>query len=81
MTRVVAQTPDPVLAALWLGVLERAGIPAFLADQQITSVYPGGILGGVRIVVNDEDADEARRLLDEARAEAESGDDEDIPGS
>jgi len=81
MTRVVAQTPDPVLAALWLGVLQRAGIPAFLADQQIASVYPGGILGGVRIVVNDDDEDEARRLLDEARAEAESGDDESTPGS
>ena len=81
MTRIIAQTPDPVLAALWLGVLQRAGIPAYLADQHMNAVYPGGVLGGISLVVKDEDYDEARRLLDEARGAAERGDDEGIPGS
>jgi hypothetical protein len=69
VTRIVAQAPNAVLAALWLGVLERAGIPAYLADQQMAAVYPG-ILGGIKVVVRDEDYDEARRLLDEAQAGA-----------
>lgn len=80
MTRVVAHAPNPVLAALWLDVLKQAGIPAYLADQQTAStVYPG-IFGGIKVVVNDEDYDEARRLLDEAQARAEAaGDVDDEP--
>jgi len=79
MSRTVAATRDPVLAALWRGLLERAGIPAFLADQQVNALY-GGVLN-IEVVVRDEDYDEARRLLDEARREAEAGGAGDLPGT
>ena len=79
MTRIVAATRNPVLAALWRGVLERAGIPAYLADEQMNTVY-GGVLS-IKVVVRDEDYDEARRLLEEAQQEAAAGGDEDLPGS
>jgi len=79
VTRIVAATRNPVLAALWRGVLERAGIPAYLADEQMNTVY-GGVLS-IKVVVRDEDYDEARRLLEEAQQEAAAGGDEDLPGS
>jgi len=46
-------------------LLEEAGIPVFLADENSMSLGYGGVLGGVRLQVEDTDLDRARRILDE----------------
>ncbi len=46
-------------------LLEEAGIAVFLADANSLSIGYGGVLGGVRLQVEDADLDRARRVLDE----------------
>jgi Putative prokaryotic signal transducing protein len=58
------------------GLLESAGIDAMtqsLDAQQ--EVFP---IGGVVVLVREEDADEARRIIEENRQEAASGDENDL---
>jgi Putative prokaryotic signal transducing protein len=52
-------------AELDKSVLEAAGIPAFLAGENSASVGYGGVLGELRLQVQEADADRARRVLDE----------------
>ncbi len=52
------------------GLLESAGIDCFMTAQDTDQeLFP---VGGVKIQVREEQADEARRLIEESRAAAES---------
>jgi len=61
----VRQYINPSEAELDKTLLEDAGIPAFLADENSMWVGFGGVLGGVRLQVEDADLDRARRVLEE----------------
>src|SRR5258708_6337450 len=61
----VRQYINPSEAELDKTLLEEAGIPVFLADANSLSLGYGGVLGGVRLQVEDADLDRARRVLDE----------------
>lgn len=61
----VRQYINPSEAELDKTLLEEAGIPVFLADANSMSVGYGGVLGGVRLQVEDADLERARRVLDE----------------
>jgi hypothetical protein len=61
----VRQYINPSEAELDKTLLEEAGIPVFLADESSMSVGYGGVLGGVRLQVEDADLDRARRVLEE----------------
>src|SRR5882724_1103852 len=56
---------NPSEAELNKTLLEEAGIPVFLADANSLSLGYGGVLGGVRLQVEDADLERARRVLDE----------------
>ena len=43
--------------------LETEGVGAVLMDEGMSNVFGGGGLIGVRLMVLDEDLDEARRIL------------------
>jgi len=62
---IVRQYINPSEAELDKTLLEEAGIPVFLADTNSMSLGYGGVLGGVRLQVEDADLDRARRVLDE----------------
>lgn len=53
---------SPVEAEIMRGRLEAEGIPAVLFDTGIASLIGPG-LSGVRLMVDEDDADAARRLL------------------
>jgi len=73
----VARTPDQFLAAVWLSVLESAGIDAELHGAAMGGVYSGiGQVASVSVVVREEDLEEARALLAAPAAQQEAG-----PGS
>ena len=63
----VHRANDPVEISFVRAVLQEAGIDCFVADEQTSSLY-GGSLKQLRprILVADDDAEEARRLLKEA---------------
>jgi Putative prokaryotic signal transducing protein len=61
----VRQYINPSEAELDKTLLEEAGIPVFLADANSLSLGYGGVLGGVRLQVEDADLDRARHVLDE----------------
>jgi len=61
----VRQYINPSEAELDKTLLEEAGIAVFLADANSMSLGYGGVLGGVRLQVEDVDLDRARRVLDE----------------
>jgi len=73
----VHKTNDPVEMSFVQAVLKEAGIPCFVTDDQASSLY-GGSLKQLRprLMVADEDADEARQLLEEAFAEIAKGESE-----
>ena len=51
-------------ADIVVGRLESEGIPAVAFDAGVTSVYGGiGIFANIRVMVDAEDADEARRII------------------
>lgn len=68
------RTNDPVLISFVEALLRDAGLACFVADQNM-SVIEGslGILPR-RIMVSDDDLDDARRLLEEAGIAGELGD-------
>src|SRR5438874_12843284 len=61
----VRQYLNPSEAELDKTLLEEAGIPVFMPDENSVSLGYGGVLGGVRLQVEDADLDRARRVLDE----------------
>jgi len=63
---VVASFQSPVEAGLALSRLHGSGLQAFLRDENTMQVQPfwSLALGGVKVVVAVEDAEEARLLLD-----------------
>lgn len=61
----VRQYINPSEAELDKTLLEEARISVFLADASSMSIGYGGVLGGVRLQVEDVDLERARRVLDE----------------
>ncbi len=60
-------------AQLLKALLDDAGLPAFLPDELTANAAPQFVFGsGIRVQVEDEDAEQARRVL----AEAEVSDDD-----
>lgn len=66
----VHKTNDPVEMSFVQAVLKGAGIETFVADDQTSSLY-GGSLKQLqpRLMVADDDAEDARALLKDAFAE------------
>ena len=63
----VLRTGDVVRISYARSVLRGAGIECAVLDQGMSSMYPGqGMWLAQRVMVADEDAGEAKRLLDEA---------------
>jgi hypothetical protein len=58
---------DEVQWAMVRGILQEAGIPFSILNEQFSSLYPGPAVGafGREILVADEDYGEARERLDE----------------
>lgn len=70
---VVATTPDAMLAAIWKGVLETAGIEAVVTGDDLQMAWGSGMSGmkpAVAILVRAEDLDRARAALQEAQTDA-----------
>lgn len=70
----VHRTNDPVEMSFAQAVLKEAGIDFFVTDDQTSSLY-GGSLRQLRprLLVADDDGNEARRLLKEAFEEIAKG--------
>jgi hypothetical protein len=63
---------NEINAGLDRGILESNGIPAFLVGAPMSNVYGGvGILSQINLLVPQELLDDARNLLDPARAESD----------
>lgn len=60
----VRQYINPSEAELDKTLLEEAGISVFLADANSMSIGYGGVLGGVRLQVEDADLERARCVLE-----------------
>jgi len=58
---------DEVQWSIAKGILEEAGIPFSVLNEQFSSLYPGPSLGAFarEILVADEDYDKARERLDD----------------
>ena len=59
----VAAFPSPWEARLAQSSLEAEGIEAVVADENVGSLYGGGVIGGVKLRVREEDAVRATELL------------------
>lgn len=59
----VAAFPSPWEARLAQSSLEAEGIEAVVADENVGSLYGGGVIGGVKLRVREEDAARATELL------------------
>ena len=51
-------------ADLLKSLLEGSGIPAFLEDEFLGRMYPYAIPGGVKVLVSNDDFDEARQIVE-----------------
>jgi hypothetical protein len=62
----VAVLDNPEQAALARNLLDAAGIPAYLADENMVGMawHMGGAVGGIKLQVAAEDEEDARALLD-----------------
>jgi len=76
MTRVLARVGDPILATVWRDLLVSAGLRAEVTGRALNDLYG---IGGVELIVADEDYDEAERLLADIRA-GRDVDDPEQPG-
>ena len=65
---------DLMLAEIIRGRLESEGIDAFLTDDVAALTSEAGIVGvqGVRVRVAQDQAEEARRILDEIEGQADA---------
>lgn len=67
---------DATLAGLEKSVLEAEGISAFVAEENTAvTLSPTTVFGGVRLQVQDEDADRARAILDKVDPSLQLSDD------
>jgi hypothetical protein len=71
--RVLVESVDPVRLSFLLALLRDAGIEAVLLDQHISALEGGIGAFPRRLVVLDEDAAAARRLMREAGEECIQG--------
>lgn len=56
---------NPIDAHLAKNQLENEGISCVLLDQHMTTMYPGaGIVGGIRLNVDEADLELAKAVLD-----------------
>ena len=63
----IKMTLNEVQWAMARGILEEAGIPFSILNEQFSSLYPGMALGafGREVLVAEEDYDKTRELLNE----------------
>ena len=66
---LAATFPNIQAAAIAKGMLDSYGIPSFVGNEIMSTVYPIGFnaLGEARLMVNADDLDRALKLLDEHR--------------
>jgi ribonuclease-3 len=71
----IFSTLSPVEADVVRGLLEASGLMPIVASASPRSVFPFSVseLGEVRIAVHAEEADEARRIIEEHRTELRTG--------
>ncbi len=65
---VVATFLRVMEANVWRARFEAEGIPAFVADENVRSIYGGFdayVTGGVRLLVPEPEVERARQLLEE----------------
>ncbi len=64
---LAATFPNIQAAAIAKGMLDSYGIPSFVDNEIMSTVYPIGFnaLGEARLMVNASDLDRALKLLDE----------------
>jgi ribonuclease III len=72
---VIFRTQSDVEASVVRGLLESHGVPCVVASGAMRSIFPLTIdsLGDVRLSVHEEDAEEARRIIDSHRTELTTG--------
>ena len=72
---IIFRAHSDIEASVVRGLLEAHGIPSVMASDVPHSVFPLTIstLGEVRISVNEDDADEARRIIESHRTELPGG--------
>jgi hypothetical protein len=71
----LATFPSPIEAALARNILAEAGIRAEATELATASTW-SGMIGGVKLLVDEVDLERARELLDEALSRPLDGDDE-----
>jgi hypothetical protein len=71
-TRIVAQTPDIVIATSLHEALIESGIECQMASEGGSSVLPGVDSGDYAIIVSAADYDVARKLIDDLEAAADA---------
>ena len=62
----ILRTADPVRLSFATSVLNGAGIDCSVLGREMANLYAGVGLFTPRLMVDDEEADEARRVLDAA---------------
>ena len=72
---VIFRTHSDVEASIVRGLLEANGVPSVITSDVPHNIFPLMVngLGEVRISVRQDDADEARRIIDGHRTELQSG--------
>jgi ribonuclease-3 len=72
---VIFRTQSDVEASIVKGLLEANGVPSVITSDVPHNIFPLTVngLGEVRISVRDNDADEARRIIDGHRTELSTG--------
>ena len=72
---VIFRTQSDVEASIVRGLLEANGVPSVITSDVPHNIFPLTVngLGEVRISVREDDADEARRIIDAHRTELQSG--------
>ncbi len=60
----IVYSGDSVQADLFKSILEGNGIQAVLEDEFLGRMYPYAILGGVKVLVPNDQFDEARQIVE-----------------
>ena len=69
---VIGTFPEAMAAHLVRMRLDAEGIDSYLADENIVSIYPlySGAIGGITLMVREEDAQAALQILEGVESEA-----------